>query len=620
MWIQHALMLLPFIRTAAPSLTQTGTTAELNGIHYFIPSQSVIKLPEPPHTLPKGSLFSPITVIDTTAATIEEADINAIAEKFTGKDDVFQQGFLESLYIQASNNSLEIGQLGSSTIISTSLGRNHTKVPNGPYFLSITGLLHQAYRLYTDKQGAFSETSISSPDGQHSVLPANVPGQSLAIAVPSRLYYTPTPERPLAGIRIGVKDIYDIEGLRTSNGNRAWYHLYPAANATATAVENLLKAGAILVGKMKTSQFAVGETATADWVDYHAPLNPRADGYQDPSSSSAGPAAGIAAYPWLDVSLGSDTGGSIRSPSQYQGVFGNRPSHGLVSLDHAMPLAPELDTAGLLARNPRIWGLAMKALYGPNMKIVNSFPSKILTIGIANNTSTEMNRLVQTFLSKLTNFLSAASSEFNISQAWAADHPQSLPLDDFVGDMYDVITAKQQARLVRNSFYSDYAKVNGKRLPFVNPSPLARWAVADNNSGTIEDANARRTRFRDWLNGDILHADEKTCSEHLLVYLPRIPKPKYRNTYLTGVTPPANFSTSRISVLGEIPDFVVPIGEVAYLSDVTNRTEYLPVTLDFMARKGCDGMLSSLIGALFDGGIVKASQAGKSLVRSGHIL
>lgn len=130
----------------------------------------------------------------------------------------------------------------------------------------------------------------------------------------------------MAGLRLGVKDIYDIEGLRTSNGNRAWYHLYPAANVTAPAVANLVEAGAIVVGKMKTSQFAVGETATADWVDYLAPLNPRADGYQDPSSSSAGPAAGTAAYPWLDIALGSDTGGSIRSPSQYQGVFGSRPS------------------------------------------------------------------------------------------------------------------------------------------------------------------------------------------------------------------------------------------------------------------------------------------------------
>lgn len=69
--------------------------------------------------------------------------------------------------------------------------------------------------------------------------------------------------------------------------------MYDVANRSAVAVQNLIDAGAIVVGKMKTSQFANGETATADWVDFHAPFNPRGDGYQDASSSSTGPAAGI---------------------------------------------------------------------------------------------------------------------------------------------------------------------------------------------------------------------------------------------------------------------------------------------------------------------------------------
>lgn len=157
------------------------------------------------------------------------------------------------------------------------------------------------------------------------VLPANIPGQSLAVAVPSRLYNLPSAEKPLAGVRLGIKDLYDLKGVRKSSGSRAWYKLYPPANESAVAVQNLIDAGAIVVGKMKTSQFANGETATADWVDYHAPFNPRGDGYQDGSSSSTGPAAGVASYPWLDISLGSDTGGSIRSPSQIQGLYGNRP-------------------------------------------------------------------------------------------------------------------------------------------------------------------------------------------------------------------------------------------------------------------------------------------------------
>ena len=223
--------------------------------------------------------------------------------------------------------------------------------PPGPYLLAPTGDLYQPWRLYGDSEGAFTQPLIVSPaaDGTYNELPATVAGiDAPGVAVPSRLYYTKTADKPLAGVRTGIKDIYDIAGVRTSDGNRAYYALYPPRNATALVVQQLIDAGAILVGKMKTSQFANGEVATADWVDYHEPFNPRGDGYQDTSSSSSGPGSGAGSYPWLDLTLGSDTGGSIRGPSQVQGVFGNRPTHGLVDLTGVMPLAPELDTAGFL--------------------------------------------------------------------------------------------------------------------------------------------------------------------------------------------------------------------------------------------------------------------------------
>lgn len=65
--------------------------------------------------------------------------------------------------------------------------------------------------------------------------------------------------------------------------------------------------GAVIVGRVKTSQFANGESATADWVDQMCPFNPRGDGYQQPQSSSSGPGAAAAAYDWLDHTIGSDT-------------------------------------------------------------------------------------------------------------------------------------------------------------------------------------------------------------------------------------------------------------------------------------------------------------------------
>lgn len=247
-----------------------------------------------------------------------------------------------TITIPGSNQSSTVSQLSTSTSAS---------IPPGPYFITSEGALYQPWRLYADIAGAFTQPLIPAPGtpGVFSALPATVPGiDSPGVAVPSRLYYTRTAEKPLAGVRTGIKDIYDVAGVKTSDGNRAFYGLYDPRKANAVPVQRLIDAGAILVGKMKTSQFANGETATADWVDYHSPFNPRGDGYQDPSSSSSGPGAGAGSYPWLDLTLGSDTGGSIRGPSQVQGLYGNRPSHGLVPLTGVMPLAPQLDTAGFL--------------------------------------------------------------------------------------------------------------------------------------------------------------------------------------------------------------------------------------------------------------------------------
>lgn len=170
-----------------------------------------------------------------------------------------------ALYVQSSksriyNTTLESGVNQTTAVVASN---SNAILPNGPYFVTASGSLYQAYRLYPDTQGAFVSACIGSGDGYHN-LPAGQFDSSLAVAVPSRLSYTRTSGKPLAGVRIGIKDIYDIKGLRTSNGNRAWQQFYPVANETAIAVQNLVDAGAIVVGKRKTSQFAVGKTATAD--------------------------------------------------------------------------------------------------------------------------------------------------------------------------------------------------------------------------------------------------------------------------------------------------------------------------------------------------------------------
>ncbi|KAF5845847.1 hypothetical protein GGP41_009654 [Bipolaris sorokiniana] len=83
---------------------------------------------------------------------------------------------------------------------------------------------------------------------------------------------------------------------------------------------------------------------------------------------------------------------------------------------------------------------------------------------------------------------------------------------------------------------------------------------------------------------------------------------------------PLGFSSGRISVMSEVPDYVLPLGETPYNSLITGHVEYLPVTANLLVAKGCDDMLFSLISELYDAGILKESKVGQSGVTGGEIL
>ena len=261
------------------SLKPSGQTLELDGIPYYVPPKVVTTISSfgsGRHILQAatdaGGLL-PITVVSANSTSYTSSDFSKTVSAYLVEDDVYSAGFLEAVYVQYHaaahvNGHLNLApsELNITGAVATTYINNKTAIPGGPYFVSSIGAVYEAWRLYSDIQGAFFETTIGNGDGSYSVLPANVVGQHLAVAVPSRVYFTPTADQPLAGVRLGVKDIFDLKGMRTSNGNRAWYHFYPPANKTALSVQRLIDAGAIVVGKMVTSQFANGETATADWV------------------------------------------------------------------------------------------------------------------------------------------------------------------------------------------------------------------------------------------------------------------------------------------------------------------------------------------------------------------
>ena len=153
---------------------------------------------------------------------------------------------------------------------------------------------------------------------------------------------------PLAGLTVAVKDMYDIEGERTGGGSPEWLASHPPAKEHATIVVRVLASGADIIGKTVSDEFFFSLTGAN--AHYGTPVNVRALG-RFPGGSSAGSAAAVAAGA-CDVAIGSDTGGSMRVPASFCGVYGIRPTHGRVDMRGAMEMAPTFDVGGWFAASP----------------------------------------------------------------------------------------------------------------------------------------------------------------------------------------------------------------------------------------------------------------------------
>ena len=165
-------------------------------------------------------------------------------------------------------------------------------------------------------------------------------------------------DRPLEGVPLAVKDLLDTEGLRTTYGSSIFGEHVPRADAEAVRLAR--EAGAIVVGKTGTHEFAWG--ITCDNPHHGACRNPW-DTDRISGGSSGGSAAALAAG-LVTLALGSDTGGSIRIPASFCGVTGLKPTFARVSTAGTFPLAPSLDHVGPMAQRPRDAWLLYEAIAG----------------------------------------------------------------------------------------------------------------------------------------------------------------------------------------------------------------------------------------------------------------
>jgi amidase len=169
---------------------------------------------------------------------------------------------------------------------------------------------------------------------------------------------------PLHGLTFAVKDIFDVAGYPTGGGSPIMRAESLVHTTSAPVVQKMLDAGARFVGKTQTDELTF--SMNGQNKHFPEPVNVRAVG-RITGGSSSGSAAAVAAG-LCDFAIGSDTGGSVRAPASYCGLWGIRPTHGRVDNSRAMPLAPSFDTAGYFADEPDIFARVAPIFLGEDTR------------------------------------------------------------------------------------------------------------------------------------------------------------------------------------------------------------------------------------------------------------
>jgi hypothetical protein len=301
---------------------------------------------------------------------------------------------------------------------------------------------------------------------------------------------------------------------------------------TAVCVQKLIDAGAVVIGKNKLSEFAFAGPYVTEHIDYLLPFNPRGDGYNSPGDSSGGSAASVASYDWLDASMGSDTGGSIRGPAAQNAVHGNRPSQDAVNLTGALPLSSAMDTSGILARDPVIWSKVNRVLYADTTEEYPELPSEILfdvgsqqTLSQLEDQYPEAAKAVTNFMNGLSSLLSANATVFSADDAWSNSTPKAfedLSITTVVNSVYGNLTRYEQWNEFGKDYVKEYMNSHDGAFPHMVPGTREGWMSANETmtKETHKDDLAYKKGVEDWVSSKLLTADNKACSNAVYVYIP----------------------------------------------------------------------------------------------------
>ena len=391
------------------------------------------------------------------------------------------------------------------------------------------------------------------------------------------------------------------------------------------------------MGKLKTSEFCEG-VDPHQWIGSTCPVNPRGDGEQKPSSSSTGSAVAAAAYPWLDCTIGTDTGGSIRHPAGVNGLFGNRPTQTAISLVGVLGATDLLNTLGIFARDATTFGKIgtqllpssfqplipraarkYKLLY-PVRSLQQERPSphRWFPNPLADPSKlTEAEKKIEAFVLQLEQHLSCERTPFNLDELWRAMKPRGQPdsLDEATGHIYSALvsySALHEGGI--NDFLASYASSHNGSAPKLSPIVSKRLEYGRSlTRAQIAQHLDSMAVFARWVENVLFGPpDEEAIT--LLIFPQSLGVPNYRDDIPKHECVIYDkFSVYSFGYLVGCPDYTVPIGEVPFVSRVTGKAGHLPVSLSMVARRGNDVPLFDVLTLLEEKGVLSGVKAGRRM-------
>ncbi|KAK4069133.1 hypothetical protein Trihar35433_5712 [Trichoderma harzianum] len=426
--------------------------------------------------------------------------------------------------------------LAESGTIAAYFFNNEIALAPGPY-MKLDGQLWEVCRLVDDSY----ETCMVALKPQENLLGSferlSIMGQDsnvLSFAIPSRLKYSiPNQQLPLAGKRILIKDNIHLDGIKTSNGNRAFYETYPAQTQTASCIQKLIDKGVVVIGKTKMSAFGNWEEPI-QYTDYPAPWNPRADRYQSPGGSSSGSASAVAAYEWLDIAIGTDTWGSVTRPALWCGCFGLRPSLGAISADGIVPCVRSWDIPGILARDLEDCKHFAEEWLDFNNNKFKEYPQEFSCLlwptDFWESFEATEKEMAKTFAKNMADKLGVCLREFSFENCWKKEGPEGWRKDSLQEFMKETTQAMAYDSFNSSEDFRTRYKEKTRAEPYTAKPNEDTWSIGKKTSRqTRDDAFARIDIYQQWFK-DHFFTDERKRTISAITILPLdIGGPRYRD-------------------------------------------------------------------------------------------